>query len=125
MKWKCLLVLLISFFCSYLYAKESDSQDQKACVKIRSIQIDASDVYEDEEDPDFFESTLNFFHFTTRTEVVQEELLFQEGDCLDKELTTETARNLRSLPIFSEVFITVSPIEGSDDVDILPWTRWT
>ena len=123
MKWKCLFFLIISMLTPLITAEELVSQDQDACIKIRSIHIDANDVYEEEDDPDFFESTLNFFHFTTRVDVIQEELLFNEGECLDRDLTEETARNLRSLPIFSDAKITVLTIDETNEADILIATK--
>ena len=118
MKWKCLWLISISIF---IFGKEALSQEN--CIKIRDVQIDAYDVYSEEEDPDFFETTLNFLHFTTRDKVIKQELLFQEGECLDTELTAETARNLRSLPIFSDVTISILPIDTSNDVNILVTTK--
>ncbi len=121
MNWKCLFVLLISFFSYSAYAEELKLEG--ACISIRSIQIDTNDVYEEEDEPNYFESTLNFLHFKTRNKVVQKELLFQEGECMDHELTEETARNLRSLPIFSDAKVTLIPVDGSDQVDILITTK--
>ncbi len=121
MNWKCLFVLIISFVNASVYAEERESQD--TCIKIRNIKIDAKDVYEDEDEPNYFEHTLNFFHFTTRDDAIKEELLFSEGECLDRELTDETARNLRSLPIFSDAKITLSAIDESNDVDIIITTK--
>ena len=121
MNWKCLFVLLISFFTYSAFSEELNTED--ACISIRSIQIDTNDVYEDEDEPNFFESTLNFLHFKTRTEVVQKELLFKQDECLNSELIEETARNLRSLPIFSDAKIIILPLDESDQVDILITTK--
>jgi outer membrane protein assembly factor BamA len=121
MKWRLLFSLALLHLA---FINEASALVSKGdCLSIRHIQLKINDVYEVEDEPNFFESTLNFLHFKTRARVIKEELLFQEGDCLDRELTEETARNLRSLPIFSDARITISSINETNEVDILITTK--
>lgn len=122
MKWRLLFVFLLlqEFLITEVAA---DVASGAGCLSIRHIQLKINDVYEVEDDPNFFESTLNFLHFKTRAGVIKQELLFQEGDCLDEELTAETGRNLRALPIFSDARITITPINETNEADILITTK--
>lgn len=121
MKWKSLLAFLL--LQQALIGKAIALNSDENCLSIRTIQITVNEIYEVDEDPDFFESSLNFLHFKTREDVVKKELLFQEGQCLDRELTEETGRNLRSLPIFSDASITITPVDETNEVDILVNTK--
>lgn len=122
MKYRQALIILLSCFSGMSFAEESNQSN--TCQTIRHINLDINDVYdEDEGEPNFLESTLNFLHFTTREKSLRKELLFQEGDCLDRELVQETARNLRSLPIFSDARVSIIPIEGTNQVDVSVVTK--
>ena len=50
-------------------------------------------------------SMANKLHILTKTRIIQNELLFHEGDVYDHELVEETERNLRKLDIIGEEFI--------------------
>lgn len=121
MKLFSLLLLLIC--CMAMPLKAEQVLEGTNCPKIRTIHIDARDVFEEEDEPSYLESALNYLHFTTRSEVVREELLFKENDCLDHELIEETARNLRSFSIFSDASVVVTPLPDTQDVDIYITTK--
>lgn len=125
LKYGSLLVILLSSF--IIRAEESLNVEQydnaHDCSKISEILLDIRDVYEDEDEPNFFETSLNFLHFTTRENALKKELLFTENDCLDREIVEETARNLRALPIFSDAKITIINKPNSNDVDVLVSTK--
>lgn len=125
MKKRILSIFLICSLGQLSFAEEIVNElhhSETECLRIRNINIQANDVYE-EEDPNFFESTLNFLHFTTRESVIQKELLFNEGDCLNKELVEETARNLRTFSIFSDAQLMVVPTEDESLVDVIVTTK--
>lgn len=124
----CLFLLLSAFLFPVRVMAEQPSKEQKSeeqlnCSRIRHIVIDVRDVFEDEDEPSYLESTLNYLHFTTRSKVVRDELLFKENDCLDRALIEETARNLRAFSIFSDASIQVTHIESSENVDIRVTTK--
>lgn len=119
--WFSLLMTVLIFPVSALAEQAIESQQN--CSRIRHIHIDVRDVFEEEDDPSYLESALNYLHFTTQADVVREELLFKENDCMDRALIEETARNLRAFSIFSDASIQVIPIENSDDVDVRVLTK--
>src|SRR4051812_20271212 len=61
--------------------------------------------------PRIFLGFVNFWHVTTRKEVIEREVLLPPGARYEKELVDETARNLRALPQLSLVLCV--PIQGS------------
>ena len=84
-------------------------------VIIRHPIIEPSDPW-----PDF----LNIFHVTTREHIVNQELLFHEGDTYDEDVVRESARNLRSLPLlFSTVRIVAARSADPDKVVIVVITK--
>lgn len=93
------------------------------CLRIKTISIITQDVYEDDDSPNYLESTLNYLHYTTRNHVVEDELLFRKNECFDPELVDETARNLRSLPIFSDATIRVEHLQDGSGVDLVVKTK--
>lgn len=121
LKYGCLNLICLLVWSQVAQAEVQTKQD--SCPKIRHIHIDVRDVYEEEDEPNFLESSLNFFHFTTQESVVRKELLFEENSCLDTELVEETARNLRALPIFSDAHISLTPLPDSQDVDVYVQTK--
>jgi outer membrane protein assembly factor BamA len=69
---------------------------------------------------------INALHVDTRTKVIRRELVFEEGERIDRAMLDESERRLRGTGFFGEAWvdpITVSP----DTVDILVRTReiWT
>jgi len=96
---------------------------EPACQTIKEVEIRALDVYEDDQNPNFLERTFNALHFTTREKNIREELLFKEGDCYDQEIIAESARNLRSLPIFSDARIQVKEVDSEGNLSILVRTK--
>jgi len=103
-------------------AKATSADNNEAvCQKINAISIVANDVFEDAS-PNLLEATANFLHFTTHEYTIRRELLFKEQECLDIALIEESARNLRALPIFSDVEITTAMTSGGD-VDVVVTTK--
>ena len=88
--------------------------------KLRRIVAANHDVFGPK---DGFLQWFNVFHFTTKSEAVEREVLLRPGDGWDQDLVDETARKLRD-PLFSSVVALVpvrSPEPGT--VDILVVTR--
>ena len=92
---------------------------------IRRIRLERENVFEDA-GTSFLGQLADALHPVTRDEVILRELLFREGDPLDREKIAETERNLRRQHIFRSVEIRVEPI-GPDQVDVVVRTRdsWT
>jgi outer membrane protein assembly factor BamA len=79
----------------------SSSRAQEASAPvIESIRVVIRDVFEDEDGtPDPWPYRLaNQLHLDTREGVIRRELLFREGERLDREALEQTERNLRALP---------------------------
>jgi hypothetical protein len=94
---------------------------------IRYIDVDMRDVFDQRSADWFFAGSLaNAFHTQTRTFVLEDELLFTEGDELDDELLLETERNLRRTGLFSSVIVKVDTIsDDSVDVIVFAQDRWS
>lgn len=75
---------------------------------IESVEIVRFDIIE-EHDP--APAQLNWFHATTRRDIVERELLLRAGRPFRQQLSDETERNLRALGLFS-VVVTI-PVAGS------------
>lgn len=78
--------------------------------RIESIEIVALEVFEPEDPVPQF---VNWFHVTTRSYVIERELLFRVGHRYDRAVAAETERNLRGLGLFSVVL--VLPMRGSSE----------
>jgi hypothetical protein len=87
---------------------------------IEGIDIEPLEVFEPE-DP--LPGWVNWFHTTTRKEVVRREVLLRERQRFDRELVAETARNLRSLKQLSLVLILPVKSEDPDQVRLLVITK--
>lgn len=92
--------------------------------QIRQIRIESENVFEDA-GISFLARAADAIHGLTRPEVIRRELLFSEGDTLDRAKIAETERNLRALGLFRSVRIQVEPV--GDQVDVIVQTRdgWT
>ena len=83
--------------------------DQNPAGKIiEAIDAITFDVIEDRDPAPQF---LNWFHVTTREEIVRREVLLAPGQAFSQRLSDETERNLRDLFLFSVVI--ALPLEGS------------
>lgn len=97
---------------------------------IGRILIQRQDVFDQARAPysSFPYPLLNSLHFTTRTQIIQRELLFKSGQPLDSHLVEESARNLRKFPFLGQVTITSARRGNSrDTVDVVVATedQWT
>lgn len=85
---------------------------------IRAIHYDLKDVFDDRtETPWLLSEIANGLHVQTRPFVIDDELLFTEGDELDEDRLLETERNLRRTGLFSVVTVTTQRV-APDSVDV-------
>jgi hypothetical protein len=75
---------------------------------IEAIDVVSFDVIEDRDPAPQF---LNWFHVTTRQDIVRREILLAQGQAFTQRLSDETERNLRDLFLFSVVI--ALPVQGS------------
>jgi hypothetical protein len=67
---------------------------------VRAVEVNRLNIFADSEATFFLPRLANRFHFRTRPDVVERELLFRAGEPYDSAAVSETARNLRRLGIF-------------------------
>lgn len=119
MKTTIRTLLLCVFFCSTATAL--------AQHRIRSIYIDQREVFSKEEEEKLFAfAWLNALHINTQEYIIDDELLFREGDLLNDELLQETERNLLGTGFFKDVTIEIDTISDIDvDIYVVARERWT
>ncbi len=98
-----------------------------AQVRVRNIYLDKKDVFDTAKtDLVWVKSLANSLHTITKDYVIEDELLFVEGEELYDDDVEETERNLRSLGIFSSVKITVDTVTPTEaDITIVTQDQWT
>lgn len=85
---------------------------------IRRVDVETRNVFEGgESGAPGWQRWADGLHITTRSVVIERELLFKAGDQLDPELIAESERNLRDLIFLHDLEITVVAA-GPDSVDI-------
>jgi hypothetical protein len=95
---------------------------------VDSIEIDNRNIYdtEDERYRHFVFKLVNKLHYKTRSQVIQREVLLNEGEPFSAELAEETARNLRQrLPIFDAWIETEKLPNGHLLVRVVTIDEWT
>ncbi|NUO81070.1 hypothetical protein HUU05_13405 [candidate division KSB1 bacterium] len=92
---------------------------------IQQVEIEAREIIDGSEKVPF-SGLMNLLHIRTKKHVIRQELLFRERERYDHDLLYESARNLRSLGLFSEVRINALP-HAHDSVKVVVMTRdrWT
>lgn len=92
--------------------------------RIRNILLNNIDVF-DESNPDENNSLyrfLNKLHINTKPHVIKSQLLFQEGDIVDRKAIQETARILRTRKYLTTAYIVPDAV-CDDEIDILVVTQ--
>ena len=94
---------------------------------IGKIFIDRRNVFDSTQSDWFFAARFaNSLHSVTKQYLIEDELLFSEGDEADEDLINETERNLRSTGLFAKVKLTMIPTKNGDyDVDVLTQDKWS
>jgi hypothetical protein len=102
------------------------SQSSPSGPIIRSIVIDRGEVFDSVEAQRFWGFGLvNALHARTRLYVVRRELLFERGEPYDTARANESARNLRALAIFRDVFIDTVSTDSGVTVRVRTTDGWT
>jgi len=110
----CFWILFITFQCN-------------TQPRIKNIYIQRKEVFDSLQKDWFFAAKLaNAFHSLTKEYIIEDELLFQEGDLVDYDLIYETERNLRSTHLFISVDIEIDTIdEDNVNVWVITQDKWS
>ncbi|MBS1536663.1 MAG: hypothetical protein JST20_02795 [Bacteroidetes bacterium] len=102
-------------------------QNTTAQIRVRNIYLEKKDVFDSSKDSlGFIKKFANNLHTTTKDYVIEDELLFYQGEELFDDDVEETARNLRSIGIFSSVNITVDTLTPTEvDITVTTQDQWT
>jgi len=84
------------------------------------VRVVSDDVFVKDE---VWPTLLNWFHATTREEIVRRELLFATGEPYSEARAEESMRNLRGMTIFALVRIVPVAVPGSRELGVLVHTR--
>jgi hypothetical protein len=102
------------------------AQDTQRAPIIRAIVIDRGEVFDSVEASRFWGFGLvNALHARTRLYVIRRELLFARGEPYDTARANESARNLRALSIFRDVFIDTVATDSGVTVRVRTTDGWT
>jgi outer membrane protein assembly factor BamA len=118
MKFKLLLFInLLLFVNQQAYPKKF----------INNIFIEKKNVFDSTQSDWFFASEFaNSLHYLTRDYVIEDELLFFEGDTLNKDKIYETVRNLRNTGFFTDVAARLDSLDDRYyDVYLTTQDRWS
>lgn len=90
---------------------------------IRSITIDRRDVFHaTHDDYTLAGRVMNALHVLTKDYIIEDELLFEEGDDADPDRLLELERNLRRTGLFSAVEVVADTVDD-DSVDVIVRTQ--
>jgi len=93
---------------------------------IRNIVVDRGEVFDSLEAKQFWGfAVVNALHARTRAYVVRRELLFSTGEPYDTARANESARNLRALAIFRDVWIDTVSTDSGVTVRVRTTDGWT
>ncbi len=96
---------------------------QDGVFRVDHLEIRPHDVFADTLGFPYF--IVNFFHLTTKPQVIKSLLTFEEGDLVSVGILEENERRLRSLGIFGEVQITPLREDTLNIVWVGTWDNWT
>lgn len=121
------LLLLFAFACAVFYPHALLHSQEAAAYRIRDIIIEQNPVFSKEEEQELFVFPLfNALHATTKEYIVDDEILFSEGELVDEALLAETERNLMATGFFKKVAVSVDTVSDVDvDVYVVTWERWS
>ena len=96
-------------------------------LRIREIRTDIATVYSEEQATNSaWARNVNRFHIPTRESVIRTQLLFKEGDPLDKELLDASERSLRKFKFLNKAQVVVVPVdENTVDVEVHTKDAWS
>ncbi|NIR43548.1 MAG: hypothetical protein GWN99_06575 [Gemmatimonadetes bacterium] len=97
--------------------------------RIASIRIDRGPVFDEDVENGMLSkvySAANWLHVETRRSVVERELLFEKGDCLERLRLSESERFLRDLPFIESARIEAHRRRNGDyDVEVKTRDDWS
>lgn len=100
------------------------AQEEVSTCLVGKVTIDRQPVFRTGNSAaiNFLYTTANRLHVLTKTRIIQNELLFNEGDSYVHELVEETERNLRKLAFIGDVFIQRDTV-SEQTVNLIVHTR--
>lgn len=118
------LLVVLFLFTDLLFAQPASDGESR---RIREIRFFISDVYTEEQAQESsWSRSVNKFHITTRESVIRNQILFKEGDVLDKDLIEQSERKLRRFAFLNKAQITVVPVDDqSVDMEIRTQDAWS
>lgn len=110
-----MLIMIISL---NMYSKE---------LRVGKIYLDKREVFEPKDSDWFFAAPfLNSLHTTTGDFIINDEILFKEGDFIDEDYLLETERNLRRTGLFTNVYIEIDSIaDNVYNIFVITKDRWS
>ena len=110
---KILLILIVlSNISRVIY-----SADLNKKPVIRKITIVIKEIFSKTKSP--IKQFINKMHISTRESVIKKQLLYKEGDILDKDIIEESERNLRKFRIFFVEETKIIKVKNQNKVDII------
>ena len=110
-----------------ILAASSPNGSEAGALRIGTITVHALDVYSGAEAArGKFYRLADRLHFETRPSVIEQFLLFHEGDAYRPEVLAETERNLRTLHFLKSASVVASPPhDGLVDVTVTTQDSWS
>ena len=110
---KILLILIVLSNISHVIY----SADLNKKPVIRKITIVIKEIFSKTKSP--IKQFINKMHISTRESVIKKQLLYKEGDILDKDIIEESERNLRKFRIFFVEETKIIKVKNQNKVDII------
>lgn len=108
-----------------LAAQAGPARDSAAQPVVTRIELTRRNIFADSEATFFLPRLANKLHVTTRAYVIERELLFRQGEPLDAQAVSETARNLRRLGVFRTVKIDTLRSDSGMVVHVATQDGWS
>ena len=119
-------VVLVSFVAVLRPAPAAGQAAKSSAPIIRNVVIDRAEVFDSAEAKRFWGFALvNVLHARTKLYVIRRELLFAPGQPFDTAAANESARNLRALAIFRDVWIDTVTTDSGVTVRVRTTDGWT
>ena len=120
-----LTLFAVFFLCATLAHAQADSDGGQ--LRIREIRTDIAAVYSATQATNSaWARFVNRSHFPTRESVIRTQLLFKEGDVVDKALLEASERSLRRFKFLNKAEVTVVPVdEQTVDVEVRTKDAWS
>ncbi len=99
-----------------------DEQLEALGVRIGAIRIQVDDIFDlnNPKEGSSFYRAANYLHIETRESTIRPQLLFKLGDLFSRQITEETARNLRARKYLADASVTVERFDPkTNTVDLL------